>query len=43
MGTLNTHMLLLSSGKVLTCFFELKDEFNIFFIDHNFHLSEYAW
>ena len=30
----------LSRGKVLTCFFKLRDELKAFFTDHNFHLSD---
>lgn len=31
----------LSRGKVSTRFFEWRDELKIFFIDHNFHLSDH--
>ena len=30
----------LSRGKVLTHFFELRDELKVFFTDHNFHMSD---
>ena len=30
----------LSRGKVLTCFFKLRDKLKVFFTDHHFHLSD---